>query len=608
MRRIVPILIAGVLGGGLPARAQDPAPSPSSATPSSSAPRSTPRTARTSPPRSPSSTSARSRPARRTTSPELVTHRPRPLDHPGRPRRPADLAVHPRHQLQPDAAALERHPAQRPLLRRRQLAVRAARRRRARRGGARPVQRPLRQQRRRRRGAGAHRRAPGRDASASRAASTATSGAASPPAATSAPSASTSPAASGAAATSSSTTTSTARKGWRAPSGASRPGSSLGAAGAGERLEDRHPVLRRPGRRRTARSPGGSARWPSPSAPSGAPGRSRRSSRGPTSTTPSAIPTIPSSKASDTGRRPRAAAPWRPGTAARTCGLRRRRGRAAGGDRLLRAASPTSTPRSQRTWAAVRPGELGARAAAARPRAAARRQRRLRRPDQPAGRDGGRSSAQGTRLRASYGEAFRAPSLGELFFPGSGNPDLQPEDSRSYEVGARARGRRLALRPDRLREPPAQPDRLRLRHLPQRQRRPRAQPRRRGRGRLPAGHLRRALNGTWLDAEDQDTGLAAAPAAEAERQPRPHRAAGRLDPEPRRAATSATAAGRRSGDLRPHREPELHARRPRRPLAGAGPGSPPTPGSRTSPIGSTVRRSASPAPGRTLIGGVAFDF
>ena len=40
-----------------------------------------------------------------------------------------------------------------------------------------------------------------------------------------------------------------------------------------------------------------------------------------------------------------------------------------------------------------------------------------------------------TLLRASYGEAFRAPSLGELFFPGSANPDLKPEDSRSYELG-----------------------------------------------------------------------------------------------------------------------------------------------------------------------------
>ncbi|HEY0781906.1 MAG TPA: TonB-dependent receptor, partial [Thermoanaerobaculia bacterium] len=43
--------------------------------------------------------------------------------------------------------------------------------------------------------------------------------------------------------------------------------------------------------------------------------------------------------------------------------------------------------------------------------------------------------AQGTRLRASYGEAFRAPSLGELFFPFSGNPDLKPETVRSWEVG-----------------------------------------------------------------------------------------------------------------------------------------------------------------------------
>jgi vitamin B12 transporter len=40
-----------------------------------------------------------------------------------------------------------------------------------------------------------------------------------------------------------------------------------------------------------------------------------------------------------------------------------------------------------------------------------------------------------TRLRASYGQAFRAPFLGELFFPGSGNPDLKPETSSSTELG-----------------------------------------------------------------------------------------------------------------------------------------------------------------------------
>ncbi len=44
-------------------------------------------------------------------------------------------------------------------------------------------------------------------------------------------------------------------------------------------------------------------------------------------------------------------------------------------------------------------------------------------------------AGRGVRLRASYGEAFRAPSLGELFFPFSGNPDLQPETGESYELG-----------------------------------------------------------------------------------------------------------------------------------------------------------------------------
>ncbi len=38
-------------------------------------------------------------------------------------------------------------------------------------------------------------------------------------------------------------------------------------------------------------------------------------------------------------------------------------------------------------------------------------------------------------LRASYGEGFRAPSLGELFFQFSGNAALEPEESESLEVG-----------------------------------------------------------------------------------------------------------------------------------------------------------------------------
>lgn len=41
----------------------------------------------------------------------------------------------------------------------------------------------------------------------------------------------------------------------------------------------------------------------------------------------------------------------------------------------------------------------------------------------------------GFRARASYGESFRAPSLGELYFPFFGNPELQPETGETWEVG-----------------------------------------------------------------------------------------------------------------------------------------------------------------------------
>jgi len=43
--------------------------------------------------------------------------------------------------------------------------------------------------------------------------------------------------------------------------------------------------------------------------------------------------------------------------------------------------------------------------------------------------------AAGSRLRASFGQAFRAPTLGELYFPFFGNPGLRPETGTSYEVG-----------------------------------------------------------------------------------------------------------------------------------------------------------------------------
>ncbi len=44
--------------------------------------------------------------------------------------------------------------------------------------------------------------------------------------------------------------------------------------------------------------------------------------------------------------------------------------------------------------------------------------------------------APAVKVRAAAGSAFRAPSTGELYYPFSGNPDLQPEKSFSYEAGA----------------------------------------------------------------------------------------------------------------------------------------------------------------------------
>lgn len=39
------------------------------------------------------------------------------------------------------------------------------------------------------------------------------------------------------------------------------------------------------------------------------------------------------------------------------------------------------------------------------------------------------------RLTSSYGTAFKAPSFNELYFPGYGNPNLKPEESKTTEVG-----------------------------------------------------------------------------------------------------------------------------------------------------------------------------
>lgn len=53
--------------------------------------------------------------------------------------------------------------------------------------------------------------------------------------------------------------------------------------------------------------------------------------------------------------------------------------------------------------------------------------------------------AQGLRLRASYGEGFKTPTLYQLFGDQVGNPALQPERSRSYDAGIELGDRNRAL-------------------------------------------------------------------------------------------------------------------------------------------------------------------
>lgn len=117
-----------------------------------------------------------------------------------------------------------------------------------------------------------------------------------------------------------------------------------------------------------------------------------------------------------------------------------------------------------------------------------------------------------TRLRASWGEAFRAPSLGELFFPGTGNPDLNPETGTSSELGVEhevVRGEgtwRFTLTGfDNRRKNQIELDFATFTNV--------NLGRTRSRGaeaevayRQAGWHLR--LNGTWLDTEDEATGLA----------------------------------------------------------------------------------------------------
>ena len=47
----------------------------------------------------------------------------------------------------------------------------------------------------------------------------------------------------------------------------------------------------------------------------------------------------------------------------------------------------------------------------------------------------GYAFSKNLRLTASYGTAFRAPTFNELYYPNYGNPNLQPEKSKSVETG-----------------------------------------------------------------------------------------------------------------------------------------------------------------------------
>ena len=56
---------------------------------------------------------------------------------------------------------------------------------------------------------------------------------------------------------------------------------------------------------------------------------------------------------------------------------------------------------------------------------------------------GGNGFSDGTMLRASYARAFRAPNLDERYFPGFGNPALQPEYASTFDIGAITYGKAI---------------------------------------------------------------------------------------------------------------------------------------------------------------------
>jgi vitamin B12 transporter len=216
------------------------------------------------------------------------------------------------------------------------------------------------------------------------------------------------------------------------------------------------------------------------------------------------------------------------------------------------------------------------------------------------------SLGPGTLLRASYGEAFRAPSLGELFFPGSGNPNLKPEDSRSYELGLEhtAGGWRFVLTgfENRLRNL-IDFDFATFRDVNVGRARTRGVEAEVG---FRRGILDANLNGTWLDTEDLATGL--------ELLRRPRRSAN-LVVSARPGPWTLSLAGRYVGD-RADVDPVtfLRAESPsytRFDLAARWKAlSWLSPYARVENLADKDYSQALgfPSPGRTLIGGLSFDF
>ena len=136
------------------------------------------------------------------------------------------------------------------------------------------------------------------------------------------------------------------------------------------------------------------------------------------------------------------------------------------------------------------------------------------RRDEPSGFPGATSAKAGAvvalgadaRLRASWGESFRAPSLGDLYFPFFGNPELEPERGESFELGVDlARGGFSAgvvgfqsdfddlIQFDLLRGLPFNIGRARARGVE-------------AEAEIRRGSARARANATWLDAEDLATG------------------------------------------------------------------------------------------------------